>query len=139
MPVLSVPEQVVETSDIRLLLVCCHRTPSLAGGRRSMVQPLLASSGSGYGTSSLDQDAAQLDQLAQHLKSAFNSQVGALTFARGIQFCMSDGWKQPHTVESRLTLSSLTAPPGPASKPAPRRCPATWHVLTAAHRCTRRA
>ena len=42
-----------------------------------MVQPLLASSGSGYGTSSLDQDAFQLDQLAQHLKSVFNSQVGA--------------------------------------------------------------
>ncbi|KAK9831837.1 hypothetical protein WJX81_000330 [Elliptochloris bilobata] len=40
----------------------------------SIVQPLLASSGTGYGTSSLDQDAYQLDQLAQHLRSFYNSQ-----------------------------------------------------------------
>ncbi len=40
-----------------------------------MVQPLLASSGTGYGTSSLDDDAYQLDQLAEHLLSFYNSQV----------------------------------------------------------------
>ncbi len=42
-----------------------------------MVQPLLASSGTGYGTSSLDDDAYQLDQLAEHLLSFYNSQVPA--------------------------------------------------------------
>ena len=42
-----------------------------------MVQPLLASSGTGYGTSSLDDDAYQLDQLADHLASFYNSQVPA--------------------------------------------------------------
>ena len=86
-----------------------------------MVQPLLASSGSGYGTSSLDQDASQLDQLAQHLKSAFNSQVCAVVYERSCPVCTSTKFDEDTTRELtvrsylRLSLSGLA---GPASKPA---------------------
>lgn len=40
-----------------------------------LVQPLLSSSHQGWGLASLDQDAAELNQLARHLKSHYGSQV----------------------------------------------------------------
>lgn len=42
------------------------------------MQPLLSSAGRQYGISSLDSDAFELDELAQHLKSFYNSKVRTL-------------------------------------------------------------
>ena len=42
------------------------------------MQPLLSSAGRQYGISSLDSDALELDELAQHLKSFYNSKVRTL-------------------------------------------------------------
>ncbi len=44
------------------------------GPRRSLVQPLLTSSYSGWGMSSLDQDAGEMLMLTKHLGQSFGSE-----------------------------------------------------------------
>ncbi len=64
------------TDGLLFAKYCRPLAAKLEAAQWSLVQTLLSSSHAGYGTASLDQDAAELRQLACHLAAEYGSQVG---------------------------------------------------------------